>query len=95
MIARWALETQNGRIFRVIAEGVSYDQYAALRKMIADFRGHVAITRDDYDNHTGTLDVRTKLTRDAFRDCLSALTIGSCRVRIDRSYGTVTVLALE
>ncbi len=95
VLARWALETQNGRVFRTVANGVTHEQFVALSKMVGGFRGHVAFVREDYDGQAAILNVRTKLTREAFRECLSKINLDSKTVHIDRCRGGVTELTLE
>jgi hypothetical protein len=95
VLARWAREVQNGRVLRVIAEGVSYDEFAALKKAIREFRGHVGFARESYEGRKGSLDVRTKLSPDEFHERLAAVKIGRKRVEITRTFGTVTSVTLK
>jgi len=94
VLARWAREVQNGRVLRVIAENLSYDEFIALKKALREFRGYVGFVRENYESRRGTLDVRTKLAPDEFRGRLSDIKIGSKRIQITRTFGTVSTLNL-
>jgi len=95
VLARWAREVQNGRVLRVLAESVSYDEFTALKKAVREFRGHVGFARESYEGRKGSLDVRTKLSPDEFRARLSDSRLGRKKIEITRTFGTVTGLALK
>lgn len=95
VLAKWALEVQNGRVLRVIATGVSYEELTALKKAVKAFRGTVEIVRESYQSKTATLDVRTTLPADQFRERLMEVKIGRTKVTIDRTFGTVTNVILK
>ena len=96
VIARWASEAQGGRMFKVTADGVSYSEINALKKVIADLRGHVGWGGNStYTGKTGTIYVKSKLTPDQFRERLSECKVNGKRIEITQVQGTTTVIQLK
>ena len=96
VIARWASEVQNGRTLKVTADGVNYSEVNALKKAIADFRGHIGWGGNStFTSGTATILVKTKLTPDQFRDRLSEAKVNGKRVEITQVQGTTTVIHLK
>jgi len=96
VIARWAAESQSGRMFKVTADDVSYTELNALKKVIAEFRGHVGWGGNStYTGRTGTIYVKSKLTPDQFRERLSESKVAGKRVEITNVSGTTTVIRLK
>lgn len=95
VIARWAKEVQNGRVLRLATSDISYEEFNALKKAIREFRGHVDFVRENYESHKGTLDVRTKLSPDEFRERLMDIKVGRKSLDVDRTFGSVTSLSFR
>jgi hypothetical protein len=96
VIARWASESQSGRMFKVTADNVSYSEMNALKKVIAELRGHVGWGGNStYTGKTGTIFVKSKLTPDQFRERLSGSKVAGKRVEITNVAGTTTVIQLK
>ncbi len=93
VLAEWALEVQNGRVYRLVIEGLSYRQFGALKKSVQGLRGTVGMVRETFRDETATLDVRSTLPADVFRERLMDLGIGG--LRIVRTGGSVTGLAAD
>ncbi|MGC8861280.1 MAG: hypothetical protein ACP5R5_00740 [Armatimonadota bacterium] len=96
VIARWANEAQSGRVFKVTADNVSYNELNALKKVISEFRGHIGWGGNStYTGRTGTIYVKSRLTPDQFRERLAESKVAGKRVEITNVAGTTTVIQLK
>jgi hypothetical protein len=96
VIARWAREAQNGRTYKVTADGVTYSELNALKRVIGEFRGHVGFTGGtNLTGGTGAFSVKSKLTLDDFRDRLEKAKVNGKTVEITNVSGATTNLVLK
>lgn len=96
VIARWAKEAQNGRVYKVTADNITYSEMTALKKVIAEFRGHVGfVGSPNYTGKTGTFSVKSRLTPEQFRERLSEAKVSGKRVEITNVSGATTSLVLK
>lgn len=96
VLARWAKEVQNGRVMRVIANGVAYSDLTSLKKALREFRGFVEfVGQEKFSGKTATINVRSKLTLDQFRERLGETKVGKKHVQIDLVSGAVTAVTLK
>ncbi len=96
VLATWAIEVQSGRVYRVVANGLSFDQISLLKKALIDLRGHVQFVGDaDFGKQRTILNVRNRLTPQQFRDRLSAIKLGKKTIEIEESSSLVTYIRLK
>lgn len=96
MLASWARQVQNGRLLKIVASNISYDDFSALKGVIRDFRGHVEfVGQPKYTGKTAMFSVRSKLTPELFRDRLNGAKVGKKKVAIESVTGAVTCLTLK
>jgi len=82
----WVLELQDGRVYKVIADGVSAGEVGALKNALRNLRGHVEFVGDaTYTDKRAIINVRTKLTPEQFRHRISAIKIGKKTVEVIES----------
>lgn len=96
LLAAWALELQNGHIYKVTAENVAVKDIAALKSAISDIRGFVefvgAVT---FSGKLATINVRNRLSPEQFRQKLASIKIGKRPVEIYRSGGRSATIRLK
>ncbi len=96
VLAEWARQIVSGRILRVVAEGVDYDDLQALKKQIAKFRGHVKfIGKEKFEGNQGTVSVKTVLNSEEFRDRLAGVKLNGKKIKIKAAMGNVTRIGLK
>lgn len=96
VIARWARESWNGRTLKLVADGITFSEMNALKKAVAEFRGHLDFASGStFAAGTGTLYVRSSLTPDQFRQRLEDSVVGGKRVEIEQVQGAGTVVTLR
>jgi len=90
--ARWALEVQNGRIFRITAEHGTYKDLSALISAVKQYRGYVSIVRDRFDAATGAcvLDVKMRIQSSELRAKLQESVILGKKITVQNAFGTRT-----
>ncbi len=96
VLAEWARQVVSGRIVRVVAEGVEYQDMQALKKALGKFRGHVKIIgKEKFEGNQGTISIKTLLNGEEFRDRLADVKIGKRNVKIKAAMGNVTRISLK
>jgi hypothetical protein len=96
VIARWAREAQNGRTYKVTADGITYSEMSALKKVIQEFRGHVGfVGSSNLTGRTGSFSVKSKLSLDEFRERLEKAKVSGKTVEITNVSGATTNLVLK
>ena len=77
ILAQWVLELQDGRVYKVIVDGVAATEVSVLKNTLRDLRGHVDFVGDAiYADSRAVFDVRSKLTPEQFRGKISAIKLG-------------------
>lgn len=96
ILARWAKESQQGRVFRIIVNKVKDSEFEAIKSAIAKFRGFSGFVGDSsYEAKTGQIDVKFTMTLDSFRSSLRKVKVNKKVIEITRTSGTVTECTLE
>ncbi len=96
VLARWASEIQNGRTLRLIANGVSYSDVTALQKVLKEFSGFQGFVGQlKYQGKTATIELRTKMSPDQFRERLSETKVGKKKIEVEMASGAVTAVSLK
>lgn len=96
LLAVWAIEVQSGRVYKVVAEGLSSAESQALQIALADLRGHVEfIGQAAFSDGRTTVSVRNKLTPDQFRERVSLLKIGKKALELRESSGLAVCVRVK
>ena len=96
ILARWAKESQQGRVFRVVVNGVKDSEFEAIKTAIQKFRGYVNFVGDSsYEGKQGSVDVKFTMPLDSFRSNLRKVKVNKKVIEISRTSGTVTECLLE
>jgi hypothetical protein len=95
LIARWADQVQNGRPILLRCKGVTYDQFAAIKKLVRNTRGFVEILNESFKNGDGALLVKSKLNGSEFREKIEGSSLGKNKLWVTKGCGPVTYVALR
>lgn len=96
ILARWAKESQQGRVFRVVVNKVKDSEFENIKSAIQKFRGFVDFVGDSsYEGKTGSVDVKCTMPLDSFRSSLRRVKLNKKIIEISRTSGTVTECSLE
>ncbi|MHB9037008.1 MAG: hypothetical protein ACYC64_10085 [Armatimonadota bacterium] len=95
VIARWADQVQNGRPILLRCRGVTYDEFAAIKKLVRNTRGYVEFLNESFKTGDGELLVKSKLSGSEFREKIAGSSLGKRKIRVIRGCGAVTDIALR
>ena len=96
VLAEWAKQIVSGRIVRIVAEGVQYQDMQSLKKALGKFRGHVKfVGKERFEGAQGTISIKTLLNGEEFRERLSEVKVGKKTANIKAAMGNVTRISLK